>query len=212
MPFQTANGTLILSPENHQYLRGVTPPEMLILHKMHFQNANGSPLGQDWTIQAEPAQTIDAPAKPAEEAYFDQNRGRHIEAKPPVPAKTHERTYMEEVDRLKKKYTGNITSEGVAKPAFIAVFGGGRVQLPRTFAEIASEVGIQFNQTGETADNTAAQRAFELGKLPRPQLCEMALALKLKIAANDSKDFIVAAIINAETKAAEAAKDPKKDE
>src|SRR5690242_13521736 len=105
MSFQIANGTVILSPENHQYRYGITPPEALILKELHFQFSNGSPLGQDFIIQPGEAVTIEAEAKPAEEAFFDQHRGRHIEAKAAVPAKTHPRTNAEEIQRLRRKYT-----------------------------------------------------------------------------------------------------------
>jgi hypothetical protein len=203
---QIANGTVILSPENHQYKHGITPAEALLLKELHFQYSNGTPLGPDFVIQKGEALTVEQEGKPAEEEYFNQNTGKHVPAKPAVPAKTHPRTNAEEVERLRKKYTGNITKNGVSLPAFQAVFGMSRtVKLPETFAEIEEACGIQFHESEIPGHTEDKQRAFDLSKRTRPELCEMALALKLKIAAGDSKDFIIASIINAENKAKETA-------
>lgn len=203
---EIANGTIILSPENHQYRYGVTPAEALLLKEMHFKHSNGSPLGADFVIQTGEAQTVDEPGKPGEEAYFDQVRGEHVKPKPPVPARTHKRTNAEEADRLRRKYTGNITRNGVSMPAFVAVFGSAtKVQLPETFAEIEEDVGIQFHRGTVPGHNDERLRQLELAPFSRHELVEIALGLKLKIAPADSKDFIIAAIINEERKLAEAA-------
>lgn len=204
---QTANGMVILSPENHQFKHDVTPAEAMILHNLHKQYANGTPLG-DFVINQDEAVTVDAEGKPAEEAYFNQNSGRHVEARPEIPAKTHTRTQAEEIARLKKKYTGNITVDGVAKPAFEATFGTAlAVRLPETFEEIAPIVGDHFRKADEEsvyADD--AKRTLELEKLSRPELTEIALRDHgITCHAADSKSYIVAAIINAENKAALAA-------
>ncbi|MEI6195400.1 MAG: hypothetical protein WCS42_13830 [Verrucomicrobiota bacterium] len=194
---QIANGTVILSPENHQFKYGLTPAEALILFKLHFQNSNGTPLG-DLFIQDGEALTVDAEAKPGEEAYFNQNAGKHIEAKAAVPAVTHVRTQAEEVERLKRRYTGIISG----KPAFEAVFGSTLgVRLPDTFADIAGIVGKHFHkQTEEVAHSAEKLRTLALSAKTRPELCEVAISHKLKIHATDSKDYVIAAIINAENK------------
>ncbi len=198
---QQANGTVILSPENQQFKYGITPGEMLIIKELHFQYSNGTPLGA-FFIQDEPAQTVDSPAKPAEEALFDTVRGRMGEAKPAVAAKTHKRTNAEECARLRKKYTGNITKNGVSLPAFAAVFGTQpNVTLPQTFAEIQEIVGIDFHtQDQESVLSDDRARTIELAKKGRPELAEMALGFKLKVHQADSKEFIIAAIINEENK------------
>lgn len=198
---QRANGTVIISPENQQFRYDVTPAEALLLYQLHRVYANGTPLGDDFVIQDGPALTIDAEAKPAEEGYFDQHRGKHIDGKDAVPAKAHERTNAEEIARLKKKYTGNLTVNGQSMPAFSAVFGNSPgVQLPKTFAEISEAIGVHFHEAEPAEASADRKRAFELGKKPRPELCEIAVGLKLKVSAADSKDFIVAAIINCENK------------
>lgn len=203
---QIANGTIILSPENHQYRYGVTPAEALLLYELHRVYANGTPLSNDFVIQKTEAETIEQEAKPAEEGYFDQVRGKHIDPKPEIPAKTHKRTQQEEIARLRKKYTGNITKNGISMPAFAAVFGTSpAVRLPETFEEIEELVGVQFHKEEIAGHNEDKQRAFDLSKRTRPELCEIAMSLKLKIAAGDSKDFIIAAIINAENKAKQQA-------
>src|ERR1700739_367099 len=101
---QIADGLVILSPENQQHKRGITPAEALILYKLHRQNANGTPLGPFY-IQPGEAQTVDKKAIPAEEEYFNPNTGRTVSKKAAVPAVTHTRTIGEEVARLKRKYT-----------------------------------------------------------------------------------------------------------
>lgn len=201
--FQIANGILILSLENHQMKYGLTPAEVLLLHHMHRTNANGSPLG-DWFIQKGEALTIDQEGKPAEEAYFNQHAGKHIDAREAVPAKTHARTNNEEIARLRKKYTGNITQGGVAKPAFEAVFGSAAaIQLPRTFAEIEEVVGIHFRDQPEGEDAGVTRevnsRREDLLRLGRADVAAIAGGMKLMVHHQDTKEQIIASIIEAET-------------
>lgn len=206
---QIANGLLILSPENQQHKIGFTPAEVLINYHLHKTYANGSPLG-DWFIQKGEALTEDAPSKAAEEAYFNQNAGKHIEAKPAIEAKTHKRTNAEEIARLKKKYTGNITRDGVARPAFEAVFGGGAgIKLPETFDEIEADVLIKFHEQpseGETVvtREVNTRKSDLMGKL-RHDVCEIAGALGLKVHHEDTKEAIVNAILAQEQSAVDAA-------
>lgn len=208
---QIANGLVILSPENQQFKYGVTPAEALILYRLHKVYANGTPLG-DFFIQPGEALTVDAEGKPAEEEYFNQVTGRHVPAKPAVPAVTHKRTQAEEIARLKKKYTGNITEGGQNVTAFVATFGSGMViSLPETFAEIERAIGGTpehplFKQDHEQARTTAlTARANELASRLRADLCDLAIGLKLKVHAQDAKESIIAAIIDAENKAKLAA-------
>ncbi|MDE2098692.1 MAG: hypothetical protein KGL39_15670 [Patescibacteria group bacterium] len=201
---QIANGTVILSPENQQVKYGITPAEALILYKLHRVYANGTPLG-DLTIQPGEAVTIEAEGKPAEEAYFNQHTGRHVEAKPAVPAKTHKRTQAEEIARLKRKYTGNITEDGVSRTAFIATFGSSiGVRLPETFAEIEEVTGHVFHEAGHQAaePTEAATRRLELMGKMRADLAILAVDdYRLKVHKDDSKEAIVNGILAAEEKA-----------
>ena len=200
---QLANGLVILSPENQQFKHDVTPGEALILYKLHRVYANGTPLGE-FFIQPGDALTIDAEARPGEEAYFDAHRGRHIEAKPPVAAVTHVRTQAEEIARLKRKYTGNITENGSAQTAFVATFGSGMgVRLPETFEEIEQAVGHLFHKQGNQAPvpTEVQSRKLELLGKMRSDLAVLAVdEYKLKVHKDDSKEAIVNGILDAEEK------------
>lgn len=200
---QIANGTVILSPENQQIKHGITPAEALILYRLHRTNANGTPLG-NFFIQPGEALTIDVEAKPAEEEYFNQHTGRHVSAKAAVAAKTHPRTKQEEISRLKRKYTGNITQGGVAKTAFVATFGDSiNPQIPETFAEIEELTGHIFHDAGETPAGPEDPRKVELMKMRRADLCALAVdQYKIKVKVGDDTGDIVDAIIDAQEKIA----------
>jgi hypothetical protein len=204
---QIANGTFILSPENHQPVRGVTPAECLIFHRMHMVNANGSPLGE-FFIQPGVAQTVDVPAVSDQAEYVDVH-GRVMPAKEGHAAETHDRTDEEEIERLKSRFSGNISVDGVAKTAFAATFGSEvGVRLPQTFAEIERIVGGTkdrpiFKETAESnADPKIAKRRGELSGKLRADLCKIANSLEIAVHAQDSKESIVAAIIEADNKPA----------
>lgn len=200
---QIANGTVILSPENQQVKQGITPAEALILYKLHRTNANGTPLGT-FFIQKGEAMTIEQEAKAGEEEWFNQHTGRHVPAKAPIAAVSHVRTKLEEVTRLKKKYTGNITQNGAAKTAFVATFGDSiNPTIPETFAEIEELTGHIFHEAGETPAGPEDPRKVELLKMRRPDLCELAVdKYKLKVKVVDSNDDIANAILEAEEKLA----------
>ena len=200
---QIANGLVILSPENQQFKYGVTPPEAMILYRLHRVYANGTPFG-DFHVQPGEAVTEDSPAKPGEEAYFDQNRGRHIEAKPPVEAVVHKRTQAEEIARLKRKYTAVIEGQ----TAFVSTFGSAiGVRLPETFEEIQEVTGHVFHEQGHVApvpDAIQSRRLTLLGKM-RADLAVLAVdEYKLKVHKDDSKENIVDGILAAEAKLAPA--------
>jgi hypothetical protein len=209
---EIANGTVILSPENQQVKNGITPAEALILYKLHRLNANGTPLGS-FFIQPGEAETIEKEGKPAEEEYFNQHTGRMVVAKPAIPALTHKRTVGEEVTRLKRKYTGNITENGQAQTAFVATFGAGlNPRIPEKFSDIEELTGHIFQAAdavpaepqGEIAD-----RKRQLLAMKRGELCILAVdTYKLRVKVADSNDDIADAIIEAEAaiKAREEAK------
>jgi hypothetical protein len=211
---QTANGTVILSPENQQFKYGITPGEALILYKLHKVYANGTPLG-DFFVQPGEAQTIEKEGKPAEEEYYNPATGKAIPAKAAVEPVTHKRTQTEEIARLKRKYTGNITENGVSLTAFIATFGSGAgVRLPETFAEIEEFIGgtpdhpIFRAEEGQAKVLSQRARANELAPKLRADLCDLAIKLKLRVHAQDSKESIIQAIIAAESDAALEAEKP----
>lgn len=194
---------VILSPENQQLKYGITPAEALILYKMHRVYANGTPLG-DLYIQEGEAETVDSPGKPAEEAYFNQTTGRHVDAKPAVEPVTHKRTQAEEIQRLKRKYTGNLTEGNQTNTAFVATFGSAiGVRLPETFADIEEVTGHIFHQPGTVveAPSEVQSRKQQLLAKMRADLCVLAVdEYKIKVHKDDSKEAIVNAILEAEAK------------
>jgi hypothetical protein len=214
---QIANGMVILSPENHQFKHGITPAEALIIYNLHRQYANGTPLGE-FFIQPGEALTVEAEGKAAEEEYFNPNAGKIITAKPAIPARTHKRTQTEEIARLKKKYTGIITKDGVAQPAFAATFGNALgLRLPETFEEIEEAVGIKFQEQAEPVSDTPEDgRTRELLAMPRPALCALAVdTYHLPVKVGDTNERIAAAIVSAEKIGQDTApkkSKPKKDD
>ncbi len=203
---QTANGLVILSPENQQFKYGVTPAEALILYRLHKVYANGTPLG-DFYVQPGEALTIEVAARPAEEEWYNAATGKTVPAKPAVPAVTHARTCAEEIARLKKKYTGNLTENGQTLTAFAATFGtAANIRLPETFAEIEELIGgtpehpIFKHDQQHARDAAIHARANELATKLRAELCDLAIGFKLKVHAQDTKEAIIAAIIEAEGK------------
>ncbi|MDE2100603.1 MAG: hypothetical protein KGL39_25390 [Patescibacteria group bacterium] len=204
---EIANGTLILSPENHLPIYRVTPAEVLILSKLHFKNSNGSPLG-DFYIQDGEAQTVDVEARAAQEQEHNLLTGKVTPAKEFVPAVTHKRTNAEEVERLKKKYTGQISVNGQAMTAFAATFGNAAVvKLPETFAELEGISHLFKAQDAPTKSESAAKarRSELVGKL-RADICTLAAGLGIKVHSQDTKEEIITAIIEAENKPAEPEK------
>jgi hypothetical protein len=193
---QIANGIVVLHVHSQLPVSGATPAEVLILHAMHFKESNGSPL-KDFFVQPGEAQTVEFEAKLAEPEYFHQGTGKTVPAVPAVPARTHQRTNREEIDRLKRKYTGVI--EG--KPVFNAVFGDAKIiTLPETFAEISGDVGIEFPGQTEKIEppDAAGLRRAELMAMKRHELVREALNLKLQVAPADSSEAIADGIIDAE--------------
>jgi len=200
---QIAKGIVVMHAASQQTVYGVTPPEVLILHMMHFKESNGSPL-KDFVVLPGEAVTVDFDGKIAEPEYFHQGTGKTIPAKPAVPAVTHKRTNREEIERLKRKYTGNIER----KTAFAAAFGDAKViTLPDTFEEIVELVGISFPKAkAESLNPSEAElHRAELAALKRPELVKIALSFKLQVSPKDSVEAIVDAIITEEDARDEAA-------
>lgn len=194
---QIANGLLICSPENQQRKIGYTPAEVLLNYHLHKAYANGTPLG-DWYVQEGEAVTVDVEARAVVEASLN-HLNQVVPGKDAVPAVTHPRTQIEEIDRLKKRYTGLI--KGV--PAFEAVFGAAAgVRLPETFAEIEPQVLIHFHKEPTDGQTIATKevntrKAELLGKL-RHDVCEIAGVLGLSVHHEDTKESIINAIVSKE--------------
>lgn len=132
-----------------------------------------------------------------------------VPAKPAIPAKVHDRTNIEECDRLKRKYTGNIIRNGSAMTAFSATFGTSpAVKLPETFAEIEPLVGIKFGKKTDVkiSPEQTSRKSDLMGKI-RSELCDIAIALGLKIHPSDTKEVIANTIIEIENKPKEEIKE-----
>lgn len=204
---QIAKGSVRLSPENVQFKQEVTPAEALILHRLHFKNASGSPLGDDWRVYGE-AVTIEVPAKSAEPEWFNVQSGKVVPAKPAVPAVTHKRTQREEISRLKRKYIGQVKENGRNVPVFEAVFGtASTVRLPETFDEIEEAVGIKFPPfvAEETELSEEGYYRKELLAKRRADIVQVALQHKIPVSVEDESATIVANIMAARQAPAAAA-------
>ena len=92
MSFQLAKFSLTLHPASIQFMRDVTPPELMILQQLHFKESSGSPIGADLQLQSNTAVTVDVDEKPFEPEYFHSGTGKIVPAKPAIPAVTHTRT------------------------------------------------------------------------------------------------------------------------
>lgn len=198
---EIAQGSIRRNPHSIDFKRDLTPAEVLLLATIHHKNAQGSPLGDDWSVTGE-AVTVDAPSVPAEDETFNPQTGKTTPGKPAIPAKTHKRTNAEEVARLRKKYVNARVrlDNGTDVEAFGSVFPGIMPKLPQTFDEIEEAVGKVFpplSAQPTVISDDQAYRAVLLGK-PRHALVTMALKLKLKIEVSDDNTTIVDRIIAAE--------------
>lgn len=199
---EIAKGTVRRNPHNSDVKYNLTPAEVMLLHAIHFKNAQGSPLGDDFAVYGE-AVTIESPSKPAEDETFNAITGHRTPGTPAVPAKTHKRTNSEEVARLKKKFANARVrlDNGADVEAFGSVFGTAIMpKLPQTFDEIEDVVGMKFPKldANPVADSEAsAYRNLLLAK-PRHAIVQMALAAKIHVGVSDDNASIVDKIIAAE--------------
>ena len=119
-----------------------------------------------------------------------------------MPPQTHPRTDREEIERLKRKYVAPIPHVKGSKPAYTQLFGESPVtRLPQTFAEVLPQLGIAeiLPPDAEITDNP---EAGDLADLTRAELVTMAVGLKLTVKPSETKDALIARIV--EAKAANA--------
>jgi hypothetical protein len=208
---QTCKFTLTLNPASSIHLRGVTPAELVCLHALHFKESAGSPIGADLQLEPGEALTVDVPGKAGEGEYFHTGTGKQVLAKEPIPAITHARTDKEEIERLKRKYNSKPPHIKNAPVVFEHAFGAGSmVRIPHTFDEVLERLGIGsiLPEDHEFVDTASVAGLL---KLSRFELANEALTLKLKVKPSDSKEQIVANILDARAKL-EAASNPKSKE
>lgn len=195
---QIADGYVTTCPEMKHKMYGITPAEAILLKKMHNQYSNGTPL-TGLVIVGE-AKEVDQYGKPLEIA----NRRPFQRAKAVVEPdgttaivqvadfetfytpSNKPRTQTEEINRLRRKYVGNVTENGKTVTAWEAAFGGGAVvHLPETFDEVAHVIGPVYTDgrpvtianpeavIGDTASNfpieAVAQQPKRVGRPPKVQ-------------------------------------------
>ena len=195
---QTAKFSLTLNPTNIQYVRGITPPELVILHALHFKESNGSPIGDDLQLESGEALTVEVPEKAGESEYFHAGSGKIVPEKPFVAAVAHARTDAEEAERLKKKYSAKPPHVKDAKPVFEHCFGTSLlIKFPQTFEEVLPALGLRSILPADLV-TVANPVADDLEKKSRSDLVAMALSLKLPVAQRDSKEAIIDAIVAAQ--------------
>ena len=195
---QTAKLSLTLNPTNIQFIRGVTPAELVILHALHFKESNGSPIGDDLQLEDGEALTVEVPEKAQEPEYFHAGSGKVVPEKPFIPAVAHTRTDAEEAERLKKKYSAKPPHIKDAKPVFEHCFGTSLlVKFPQTFDEVLPALGLRSILPADSVTE-ASPMADELEKKTRSDLVAMALGLKLTVGQRDSKEAIIDAIVAAQ--------------
>ena len=200
---EIAKGTIRRNPHNADVKYNLTPAEVLILHAIHFKNAQGSPLGDDFAVYGE-AVTIESPSKPAEDETFNGITGHRTPGTPAIPAKTHKRTNSEEVARLKKKFANARVrlDNGSDVEAFGSVFGTAIMpKLPQTFDEIEDAVGMKFPQlsAAPVADSEATAYRNALLAKPRHAIVQLALDAKIHVSVSDDNASIVDKIIASES-------------
>lgn len=155
-PMQIADGFVKTCPEMEHYIYGITPAEAVILKKMHNQYSNGTPL--KGLVVVGDAKEVDQYGKPmmiGERKPFkrmiatmDNGNAAFKEVADWEMAYTPSekpRTQSEEINRLRRKYVGNVTVNGRSISAWEAAFGGGElVNLPETFKEVEHIIGPCF--------------------------------------------------------------------
>jgi len=196
---EIAKGTVRRNPHNSDVKYNLTPAEVLMLHAIHFKNAQGSPLGDDFAVYGE-AVTIESPGKPAEDETFNGITGHRTPAAPAIPAKTHKRTNSEEIARLKKKFANARVrlDNGTDVEAFGSVFGTAIMpKLPQTFDEIEDAVGMKFPPlaAARIVNSDAAEYRNVLLSKPRHAIVQFALDAKIHVSVSDDNASIVDKII-----------------
>lgn len=159
---EIANGYINTCPENSAFVYGITPAEAVVAKNLHFKYSNGKPL--HGLIVTGEATEIDVHGKPAmiatsttqTKTTVRMENGSAIASTTEEPTITYTpstkpRTETEEINRLKRKYTGNVPKQGGGSvTAFVAAFGEGDfIRLPQTFDEVRHIIGDCFTRKNE---------------------------------------------------------------
>ncbi len=185
---QIANGFVTTCPEISHYVCGLTPAEAVILSTMHKAYSNGTPL-KGLVIMGE-ATEIDQYGKPlqiAERKPFKRTKAtvepdgstaliQVADFETVYTPSTKPRSQIEEVNRLRRKYVGNVTVNGKTISAWEAAFGNGSmIRMPETFKEVEHIIGpvftdntpVKVSSPTATIGESAPQVAVE-ALLPEP--------------------------------------------
>jgi len=210
---QTCKFSLTLHPANIMHMRGVTPAELVILRELHFKESNGSPIGSDLQLEPGEALTIDDEGKAAQPGYFHQGSGKFVDPVEAVPPVTHKRTNREEIERLKRKYLAKIPGKKDSQGVFVDCFGASpMVQLPETFDEVLTQIGLFDEGTGKSLILPADAEVSDEGDggqglddKTRAEVVAIAVGLKLAVRPTDSKGVVIGKILKAQAKLSEPA-------
>ncbi len=191
---QIANGFVTTCPEMSLKMYGITPAEAVILSTMHKAYSNGTPL-KDLVIVGE-ATEVDQYGKPlmiGTQKPFKRTKAtvepdgstaliQVADFETVYTPSTKPRTQVEEVNRLRRKYVGNVTVNGKTISAWEAAFGNGSmVRMPETFAEVEHIIGPVFTMAPEPAktetvtnsephvENAPEAPAKRIGRPPKVQ-------------------------------------------
>lgn len=175
---QIANGYVSTCPEIKHYCYGITPAEAVILKKMHNAYANGSPLSGFVIVgEATEVDQFGHPATKVERKPFKRLVARMENGSAVMTEiadyenvytpSTKPRSNTEEISRLRRKYTGNVTENGKTVTAWESAFGGGAmVSLPQTFEEVESIIGPVFSYATES-DKTVSETNMDAPEPPK---------------------------------------------
>lgn len=183
---QIANGYVTTCPENKHFMRDITPAEALILKKLHNQYSNGTPLsGLIITGEATEVDQFGKPLQIAKREAFSRaivrmENGTPVVTNVPDFQTTYTpsdkpRTQSEEANRIRRKYTGNVTENGKTVSAWESAFGGGAMpRMPETFDEIRHVIGDVFTDGRPKVQEPVALPHFEIthadGMMAVPEL------------------------------------------
>ncbi len=161
---QIANGFVTTCPEMSHYVYGITPAEAVILKTMHQAYSNGTPLkslvivGDATEVDQYGKPMMIGEKKPFKRIIASMDADGNPTMKPVADFEmaytpsTKPRTQVEESNRLRRKYVGNVTVNGKTVSAWEAAFGNGAmVHMPETFKEVEHIIGPCFTEAVKPA-------------------------------------------------------------
>jgi hypothetical protein len=174
---QIANGFVTTCPEISHYVYGITPAEAVILKTMHQAYSNGTPLkqlvivGEATEVDQYGKPLMIGEKKPFKRIIASMDSDGNPTMKPVADFEmsytpsTKPRTQAEEMNRLRRKYIGNVTVNGKTISAWEAAFGNGSmIHLPETFEEVLHVIGPVFSMAPEASKTETTTNAEPHGE------------------------------------------------